>query len=232
MKRILYLFGFLSIFLASCEKNPTAGFFVNTTDPEIGQEVIFTNDSYNAESFEWDFGDGTYSEEVNPIHKYSVTGSFEVKLTAISSFGFTDEAFQAINVKVPTLLEIEVLEYYDLYPVHGASVILYPTLDDWDAETNQISEGYTNENGIVLFSNLGNFIYYVDVWEEEHNNWDLRDEDPNFVRTPQVKSNQVTKFTAYVDYIGGAKGSAGRDRSSHMVIKKIVPRVYKEPIEK
>ena len=52
-----------------------------------------------------------------------------------SESGLTDEASLTLDVKIPTLLEIEVLEYYEEYPVEGASVIIYPTLTDWENET-------------------------------------------------------------------------------------------------
>jgi PKD repeat protein len=151
MKRIFYLILIIPIFLISCEITPEALFSVDKPEPEVGEEVFFTNHSFNAERFEWDFGDGSYSEEINPIHIYTGTGSYQVKLKAISESGFSAEAIKVIDVKIPTLLEIEVLEYYDKYPVANASVILYPTLSDWDNERNSITEGFTDANGIVLF---------------------------------------------------------------------------------
>jgi len=50
--------------------------------------VHFRNLSINAESFVWDFGDRTYSTEVNPIHTYYVPGNYIVRLTAINIVGF------------------------------------------------------------------------------------------------------------------------------------------------
>ena len=89
-------------------------------------------------------------------------------------------------LKVPTLLEVEVLEYLDLYPVENASVILYPTLADWDNETNYIAEGFTDADGIVVFSDLEYMLSIPDIWEAHHNNFTLRDDNREFIRTPRL----------------------------------------------
>lgn len=54
-------------------------------------EVRFVNQSQNADSYQWDFGDGSVSVEVNPVHKFSQTREFYlVKLKAISISGPTE----------------------------------------------------------------------------------------------------------------------------------------------
>jgi len=40
-------------------------------------------------TYEWDFGDGTSSEEPNPIHTYAESGIFAVSVTVTDAFGFT-----------------------------------------------------------------------------------------------------------------------------------------------
>jgi hypothetical protein len=120
-----------------------------------------------------------------------------------------------INVMIPTLLEIEVLEYYHEYVVPDASVRLYPTITDWDNETNMESEGYTDKDGIIVFSNLGPYVYYVDVWEKSHDNYTLRKE-PNgvalYIRTDEVLPHKINRFTAYVDSVDHGKGMLRGDR--------------------
>lgn len=220
MKRIFYLLLILPILLSSCEIMPMAYFSVDKVKPFVGEVVFFTNESENSVRFEWDFGDGSFSDEANPAHIYTGSGSFQAELKAVSKSGLVSKAYQTIDVKIPTLLEIEVLEYVDHSPVENASVILYPTLADWDNEANSIVEGYTDGNGIVVFSGLGKFVYYADIWEAHHNNYTLRAEDYLFIRTPVVQPNQITRFVAYVDYVPGTKGENKRDRT--MVIKSLV----------
>jgi PKD repeat protein len=219
MKRIFYLSVILPFFLLACERTPEAHFSVDKIEPEVGQDVFFTNESNNAVEFEWDFGDGFISSDANPVHVFTGTGSFEVILTVYSGSGLSDKASITIDVKIPTLLEIEVVEYYDEYFVPGASVRLYPTLPDWEGEKNMTSEGYTDSAGFVVFSHLGPYIHYVDVWEKDHNNYALKDEDVQFIRTPEIMPHRINRFTAWVDYTGTRKGTRSLDRNA--VIKKL-----------
>jgi PKD repeat protein len=162
MKKIIYLILLLPFFLISCEKSPEASFNINTHETAVGQEIIFNNTSNNAERFEWDFGDGFISNEVNPIHIFTITGTYEVVLTAISKNGSEDEAVMTLDIVQPSLLVIEVLEYYQQYPVKNASVILYPSLADWDNQQNMITEGFTDNDGIVVFADLDPIVHYVE----------------------------------------------------------------------
>lgn len=219
MKKILYLAFVFPLILISCEKTPVAVFHTDTLEPEVGQDVFFYNDSQDANRFEWDFGDGFISHEANPVHSYNATGSYEVKLKAISKSDQEDNAALTLNVLVPTLLEIQVLEYYEEYAVPGASVILYPTLVDWDEQTNAIIEGFTDQYGIAVFAGLEPFVHYVDVWEQDHDNYALRAEDVAFIRTSEIIPHQINRFTAWVDYVQHGKGAA--DRTRQAVIKKL-----------
>jgi PKD repeat protein len=87
MKRIIYLSLLLPLFLISCESAPEAAFYIDNAEPEVGQEVLFTNSSANAERFEWNFGDNTWTDEPNPVHVYTGTGTYQVTLTAFSKSG-------------------------------------------------------------------------------------------------------------------------------------------------
>lgn len=210
MKKLVYISIFFSLALLACEKTPEARFHVEDSTPEVGQEVFFINDSRDAVEYDWDFGDGYGSSEENPVHIYTGTGPYDVTLTAISKSGDEDRAEISINVMIPTLLEVEVLEYFDEYPVANASVILYPTLTDWDNEANSVSEAITDKDGFGVFSHLDPFVYYADVWEANHNNYALADEDVNFIRTPEVMPNKINRFIAYVDKVASSKGSGRR----------------------
>lgn len=219
MKRILISTAAAAlIMLSSCELQPEAYFFSDKIRAEIGEEVVFFNGSSNATGYEWDFGDGTWSDAYEPVHSFNASGVFTVVLSAYSRNGLVDRSYLDIEVLSPTMLEVEVLEYYDQYPVSGASVILYPTETDWDNETNAVVEGFTNASGKVVFTNLQPRTYYVDVWHSSHNNYTLRNEDVWFIRTDQLEKNQLNSFTAWVDYTG-TKGTAGRDRKQLLIMK-------------
>lgn len=59
---------------------PEAGF----TWSAAGTTVTFSNSSIDATGYEWDFGDGTTSEEENPVHTYASSGDYTVTLTALN----------------------------------------------------------------------------------------------------------------------------------------------------
>lgn len=219
MKRIIYLLIALPLILISCEKTPVASFSTDTNDPVVGQPVAFNNNSHNADRFEWDFGDGYASNDSEPVHTFTSTGSFEVTLTVTSKGGHTDVASMTINVMVPTLLEIEVREYFSEDVIPDASIILYSTLPDWNNQKNQVVEGVTDANGVAVFSNLDPFVYYVDVWEATHDNYTLASEDVGFIRTPEILAHKITRFIAYVDVAEHGKGVARGNRE--LILKKL-----------
>ena len=218
MKRLLISAVAAAILLSACEVQPESSFFTDKVRADIGDDIFFYNNSYNAVDYEWDFGDGTWSDAYEPVHSYSGSGVFTVILTAYSKSGNVDKSYMDIEVLSPTMLEIEVLEWYDEYPVEGASVILYATEADWDNEDYPIVEGFTNASGKVIFTNLGPYVYYVDVWHTNYNNYTLRYEDVGFIRTPQLQKNELNQFVAWVDYTG-TKSSETRDRSQLLPLK-------------
>jgi len=227
MKKIIYLFLVLPLILISCQKTPQASFSADPSNPEVGQSVYFNNDSRNAVSYEWDFGDGTNSSAKNPTHIFTGTGPVVVKLSAFSKNHIEDKASLSLNILIPTLLEIEVREYYNLTIVPNASIYLYPTITDWDAQTNVEAEAYTDADGIAVFSNLVPYVYYVDVYEKNYDNYGLRSEDIGFVRTSEVLPHKINRFVAYVDYVTHTKGDGRAVREA--VIRKLERKVTDKP---
>lgn len=78
--------------------SPVAGFSYKTSHPFY---VHFTNNSYDATSYLWDFGDGSTSSDKNPTHKYSGKGVYKVVLTAKGN-GKVDKYTKNITVVEPT----------------------------------------------------------------------------------------------------------------------------------
>lgn len=66
----------------------------------IPQSVFFDNNSQNANSFFWDFGDGNTSTAYEPIHAYLTPGTYTVLLVAFDSTGcFTpDSVTVTVNI--------------------------------------------------------------------------------------------------------------------------------------
>ncbi|MBK8564574.1 MAG: PKD domain-containing protein [Saprospiraceae bacterium] len=68
--------------------------FATTFD---GLTVNFVNNSQDATSYAWDFGDGGTSAEANPSHTYAASGIYTVSLTATNANG-TATATQELTV--------------------------------------------------------------------------------------------------------------------------------------
>ena len=63
--------------------------------------------------------------------------------------GLEDKASQTIEIYIPTLLEIEVVEYDTYISVPDASVYIYSSITDWEDQTNLETEGYTDEEMVL-----------------------------------------------------------------------------------
>lgn len=59
---------------------PVPSFTPSTNNICIGQNILFTNQSNNANAYNWNFGDGTGSTLVNPTHAYLNEGVYAVTL--------------------------------------------------------------------------------------------------------------------------------------------------------
>jgi PKD repeat protein len=116
--------------------NPIASFqFEISTDNFL--EVTFTNFSQNATSYNWNFGDGQNSTDVNPVHVYATAGKYDVVLTAMNDEGTSATFMQSIDIKDPdealALLAGEVSKTWKLFRI-DASMGVGPSLDtpyDW-----------------------------------------------------------------------------------------------------
>jgi len=83
------------------EAPPIASFTPSATElPSFATEVTFLNSSYGASSYNWTFGESSYSVEENPVYVFPEDeGSYVVTLVASSPLGCTDVATATINVK-------------------------------------------------------------------------------------------------------------------------------------
>ncbi len=65
-------------------------------------KVSFTNNTQNADTYAWDFGDGTLSNEKNPEHSYAHSGTYTVKLIATNECGNETKEKSLVFNKVKT----------------------------------------------------------------------------------------------------------------------------------
>jgi PKD repeat protein len=66
---------------------PVIDFTANTTSGNAPLTIQFTDTSANAIGWAWEFGDGETSDEQNPVHVYTTTGTYSVNLTVSNADG-------------------------------------------------------------------------------------------------------------------------------------------------
>ena len=62
-------------------------------------DVQFTDQSYDAVTWIWNFGDGFTSDEQHPAHQFNVFGEIPVKLVTINDAGCTDTIVKLIDIE-------------------------------------------------------------------------------------------------------------------------------------
>jgi len=77
---------------------PLAFFDADPEETCEGLAIDFVNNSFNAETYQWDFGDGDTSSQESPTHTYLQAGNFVVTLIA-SRNGNADTATQSVTIR-------------------------------------------------------------------------------------------------------------------------------------
>lgn len=74
---------------------PSSEFSVSDDRPVVGEAVHFFNESGGEGqlAFQWDFGDGATSRDVNPDHVYIAPGTYMVALSVQSDYGRAETTF-------------------------------------------------------------------------------------------------------------------------------------------
>jgi PKD repeat protein len=89
---------------------PTADFTADKTAGDYPLTVEFSDQSKNAVSYEWIFGDGGTSSDKNPVHTYTAEGNYTVTLTVTGTNGDEDASQATISVTgklQPSALKID-----------------------------------------------------------------------------------------------------------------------------
>ena len=131
--------------------------------------VSFTNSSDNATTYNWDFGDGTFSTDENPTHIYTATGSFIVQLT-ITNCGKT--SVKSENVVINTLNNSEFnLEKTTIYPNPVNDILKIENnssiekIEIYDYSGKIIVTNFSVDNNLILLnvSSLNSGIYLLKI---------------------------------------------------------------------
>lgn len=155
---------------------PTASFIASPSTTTLSNPTItFANQSVDAISWLWNFGDGTTSTLMNSTHSYSDTGYYCTWLTAIAAFGCKDSVSKCIQVN-STLTSTNVLSEnlkFAIYPNPSADghltiELVQKNLDGIIVICNTLGEIVktitTNQAmGQVYYLDLYAGIYFVQV---------------------------------------------------------------------
>ena len=117
--------------------------------------------------YSWDFGDGQYSNDKNPIHKYNWPGSYYVCLSVYSEWGCYDTYCQYVNVGFD---ECDVEFTYDIavpdcQGFQVAHAFMAPPTDDITWYSWDFGDGYYSweSNPFHIFENYGTYEVCLEV---------------------------------------------------------------------
>lgn len=189
-------------------EDPVACFESSTALSSPGQPVRFENCSSNSGRFEWDFGDGNTSTELNPEYAYSESGTFSVVLKAYAADGdFYDSTSTSIKVG-------------DKY-ITGISLIDYPETNDgesWDPELPfplpipgigaepDIKIAYTNQSGLNRETDVAFDVEDTPFEYEFGNEVKVNDEDWTFTAFEDdgvFGTTEMGSWTGNLNELGG-----------------------------
>lgn len=91
---------------------PLACFEASTVLASPDEEIQFFNCSQNAARFEWSFGDGTISTQINANHAYQESGTYDVVLKAFNASGtVVNEQSQEVKIGDKYITGFRLLAY-------------------------------------------------------------------------------------------------------------------------
>lgn len=172
----------LLVFTVSCQKDtfeslPEVSFEVLMQDSVAPDTIQFENISENAEYYEWDFGDGTFSTEESPSHIFENAGEYTVTLRAYNAAG-ESVSTNEIKIKAQTRYSVFNNTEYKLYNLttyykidneiedivqHG-SLEAGVTTESMVTNKKEIHVSFENESGLTLY-----VIFPYELIEEQLN---------------------------------------------------------------
>jgi len=142
--------------------NTHVDFGTNDTIACTGTAIRFSDSSYSGSpvaSYRWDFGDGNFSVERNPVHRYSTAGVYTVKLVINTLYGCNDSIIKQEFVRVHDKPEISITGNENSYC--GPSQIQFngiangnPDLLQWHWSAGEGQEFYIR-NPLVTINDTG-----------------------------------------------------------------------------
>lgn len=172
------------IFIGPSGNLPIAQFSANATTINLGDTVLFTNQSINSPlSYSWDFGDGNSSNQNSPEKQYNNVGIYTVSLIASNSYG----SDTLIRPNYITVLPVgnPPVSPHSPSPANGASAVLNNSLLTWscsdpdgDTLTYNVYFG-TSSNPPLVLSGLSSTTFTPSLNINSTYYWKIEADDGN-----------------------------------------------------
>ena len=146
-----------------------------------GSTVVLTDESQNATSWLWDFGDGYQSTLVNPVHTYQETGNFIICLTVSNECG-SDTKCDTVRIALTEIDNINIASQMILSPNPVSDVL---SIQLPEKINSSIEVSVVNASGIIVYhqyetivkentikiscTNLQPGIYFILIRDLQHN---------------------------------------------------------------
>jgi len=108
-------------------------------------DVDFIDNSTNAVTWSWDFGDGNTSTDESPSHTYAESGTYTVCLTVTNIDGVEDQTCQEITIESTNILENSIVEF-SVYPNPATEIL------NLETDLQQFSYSVYDLRGKLLLS--------------------------------------------------------------------------------
>ncbi len=140
------------------DASPSPGFTFDVTGPD----VIFSNNSSNANSYEWDFGDmmGNGSTDAEPTYTFPGLGSFEVTLFATNDCGTTSFTETVVISVIQPTAEFAVNSWLGCAPleVQFSDQSMGGEIDSWEWSFPGGDPAVsTEQNPAVVYNSFGTY---------------------------------------------------------------------------
>ena len=223
MEKLKFIIPIILLSLSSCinttpRYNDVNACFVVTGDIHyVNEAVNFVDCSQYVEEYEWNFGDGTTSNQRNPAHVYTTPGTYQVSLTA---YGYNTmetfmDAVTVLDEVLTTDLDILVMYEGTEDPVTSCDVQLYDNFDNWTNLEFPVSDVLTTgSNGIVVFYDLDPITYFIDAYKGATGGYYMNVDG----ETLPLEEGELNEYNVYVQFFVETK--AGRKHYSVTKIEK------------
>jgi len=158
---------------------PIAKWNIKNGDKEAPATISFSDNSTDADSYEWDFGDAesadNISTEINPTHIFKTPGRYKIRVTVTNnSSGLTNSFSDFITISAPVKLPIANFEIENNNTLQPATVIFNNSSENansyaWDfGDSNSGNQNTsTLENPQHIYEKAGTYKVVLAVLNKE-----------------------------------------------------------------